>query len=217
MKKITILTSLLALTACGGGGHGGSGAPAVPFDLNTSLLNGVDAMSFQDNEGATVKFKVENGNVVSVSEISEDGEELVWNRTNGNKFQLNNYYLYDTNIDTNAVRAYLNSHGVAYDNRITQEVGSATQLSSADAVFDVLIERNLTLLQKSGVSLPDNIRDILGEALVHGAGGDVQYEESRINNATLDINSVGKDLQLAYSDFGSELFNFNYTGVCGWL
>jgi len=202
MKKFTILTSLLALTACGGGSGGGS-AP-TPVNLNPSLAHGLNEMEFYTSDEETMKFNVDaNGAVVSVTtEDMYDGNKITFAHTTGNQFQISNKYFYNLRHDQeNAVWVYLNEHGMS--GPISEQIVSDTALTENE-IREQLIAKTIELFQKNNINVDASVVRAAYESL-----GALDYHSGHVDSMVMDINSVGKDLQLAYSDFGSIKNNLN--------
>ena len=205
MKKFTILTSLLALTACGGGSGGGSAPASV--SLSPDLTVGLDKMSFETTDGDTLKFNIENGNIVSMTEIEEDGSKMTYAHTDGNKFKINNVRVYEAGVDSDDIRDMLHDqYDITYTEDIATGVSSTKELNPTERKA-LLIEQNLTLMKKNGVEITDEVR-----AAVTGViNGIDSWNTFLVNSATMNIESMGKNLKLAYSDFGTITTDYDFT------
>ena len=201
---------MLALTACGGGSGGGS-APSAPVSLSPDLTVGLDQMTFNTSDGDTLKFNVQNGNIVSVTETERDGSKLTYAHTDGNKFNINNVIIYEADVDSDDIRDMLyDQYGITYGNDITTDVTSTKELNAKERKA-LLIEQNLTLMKKNGVEITDEVRAAV-TGIINGIDS---WNTFAVNSATMNIESMGKNLKLAYSDFGtiSTDYNFTYNGI----
>lgn len=207
MKKFTILTSVLALAACGGGSGGGSGVAPVPapVSLNTDIAVSLDQMDFRTADDSVLKFNMSNGNVVSVTEINEDGDMLTYANIGNNKFQKTNYVVYDSSIHSDDIRdALKDDYGIDYEGPISTGFSSETELNDKQKL-ELLISKNIKLLEENDIEITDEVKNIVKTLI-----GTPTWETYAVHSDTMTIESMGKDLELAYSDFGTITSEYSF-------
>jgi len=197
MKKLTILTSLLALTACGGGSGGGSAPLVVPSNMpltNSNLADKLGDMTLFFPEGE-VKFNIEDGNIVSVTEKFEDEEELTtFNRVGDS----NEFKAYEYQMSPNVLYDIVDTWNVDLVNEILLDHESAEDAKAE------LYSRNETVLRNycETHGIDDETRDQVLADIRDAINNDVINELERID-IIMEINSYGQSAGLRYSDIGS--------------
>lgn len=216
MKQYIALISALVLVACGGGS--GSNSGPAPVSLNPNLKFSSSDMDFYSDIGvyggykSNLKFNVDaSGKISSLTTTNYDGETLNFQHTNGNSFQINNLFVYESDIDLDEVKTYLQSQGLNYMGKISTSVTSTTQLTDAE-VRQILIERNIDLVNHNPGGIPVNIWNSNGirEMVTHIVDNST-WEETTLLSKQITMDSIGKNLQLKYSDFGTTTTISDYT------
>lgn len=186
MKKYIILTSLLTLTACGGGGGGGSAPASLPSTI-VANFNLSDA-DFINNYDEQIKFTLdENGQVIAITTTDENSNTVTYNHNTANKFITRNKYYY-----------------ITYDSLYDKEyvIISDTKMNQ-----NQLFNKHVELLKQNGF--------VISQSTLNELNTSFDYDTALINTSTIDINSMGNNSGLMYSDFGnySEKINLIYDGA----
>ena len=203
MKKIAILTSVLALTACGGGsGSGGGSAPIMP-----------DAPVVPEARPGTVSDEVIDSNasvtgMLSEIGIAEDGTSIDIARHSGRKeFQHHGKKYKSYNLeDVNFVMAD-EGFGGQMKFTVDKKTGEITY-------FSLLPDENDP--EDKGMSFKRRGYNKTNHKASKEFIGQVNHktddEQEAMVDAVLTYDSMGRDLGLKYSDFGG----FDVDVIDGW-
>ncbi len=102
MKKITFLTSVLALAACGGGS--GGVAPTLETTIPVAELENTTFES-----GTEMRFNIEGDHIASIDFLNEDGTDTIYMKPNSN--EIDKLYFGENDITVTPTEGYVETFG----------------------------------------------------------------------------------------------------------
>ena len=203
MKKLAILTSLLALTACGGGS--GGGAPS-PVDLpNTLSAEQRAAQISNENVTGMNSFIIIGGsNPTTNARVATTGVKMP---DGGVMYDLSNVKLHTTTFTEDFVNPDAGANIVfkTDENGKIVEIAAVGPRQFPEGIVASRTDDTKNVFTGDLVfDAYDEVRDQHGE-LVRDEQGNIVYNHTvlNFNNFKMSYNSFGKQKNLKYSDFGS--------------
>ena len=187
MKKLTILTSLLALTACGGGSGGGAGTPDLTVRESNANVTGMDSFVVIGGANPTINA---NARSAKMGILQEDG---------GTRYDLENVTF--KSIPTSGVIADLKFHTDDNGKIVSVEYPDAVKIMEEHSGSDVTVGP----LERKGDTNIFVEHVVLDEEFGDRAGQKVDIPNEYI--------SYAKEIGLKYSDFGIVKMDLSKTGV----
>lgn len=201
MKKYAILTSVLALAACGGGGHGGGGVPEAELFARSGIISGDAKLSnnaLTSMASAVVVAKDGSGSAVVRTSKTFNGKEYEVYTLDDVKFYIaqdprQGYFQFG--IDENGRISTVEETLGAVSDEI-QRVGDTTRFNGPmfEYVKNGGDNAKWRVLDNGSITI-DDLNAIATEQGLTGG------HWNRIDEV-LDIKTFGRDQGLQFSDFG---------------